>query len=97
MYPFKLHSNDFHVICPKNKPFYTEILEAGKAVAEPPKLISTKSILVISAAMNLQVQVSQHKLAYPLHMQISPDDYSLSGLNGQRRLRWKLVAFWPLK
>jgi hypothetical protein len=28
MYPFKLHSNDFPVICPKNKPFYAETLKA---------------------------------------------------------------------
>ena len=42
MYPFKLHSNDFPVICPKNKPFLAETLKAGTAVAEPPKMISTK-------------------------------------------------------
>jgi len=30
MYPFKLHSNDFPVICPKNKPFLAETLKAGK-------------------------------------------------------------------
>jgi hypothetical protein len=30
MYPFKLHSNDFLVICPKNKPFFAETLKAGK-------------------------------------------------------------------
>jgi hypothetical protein len=34
--PFKLHSNDVHVICPKNKPFFAETLKAEKAVAEPP-------------------------------------------------------------
>ena len=26
--PFNLHSNDFPVICPKNKPFYAETLKA---------------------------------------------------------------------
>jgi hypothetical protein len=38
MYPFELHSNDFLVICPKNKPFFAETLKAGKAVAEPIKI-----------------------------------------------------------
>jgi hypothetical protein len=28
MYPFKLHSNDFPVICHKNKPFFAETLKA---------------------------------------------------------------------
>jgi len=37
MYPFKLHSNGVLAICPKNKPFLAETLNAGKAVAEPPK------------------------------------------------------------
>jgi len=36
--PFKIHSNDVLVICPKNKPFFAETLKAGKAVAEPPKM-----------------------------------------------------------
>jgi hypothetical protein len=42
MYPFKLHSNDFPVIFPKNKPFYAETLKAGKAAAGPPKRLSAK-------------------------------------------------------
>jgi hypothetical protein len=28
MYPFKLHSNGFLAICPKNKPFLAETLKA---------------------------------------------------------------------
>jgi hypothetical protein len=39
MYPSKLLSNDVLVICPKNKPFFSETLKAGKAVAEPPNKI----------------------------------------------------------
>jgi hypothetical protein len=27
MYPFKLHPNDFLIICPKNNPFFAEILK----------------------------------------------------------------------
>jgi hypothetical protein len=46
MYPFKLHSNDFLVICPKNKPFFVETLKAGKAVAEPPKIKIGKADLL---------------------------------------------------
>jgi len=42
MFPFKLHSNDVHVICPKNKPFFAETLKAETAVAEPPKAVSAK-------------------------------------------------------
>jgi hypothetical protein len=30
MYPFKLHSNGVLAICPKNKPFLAETLNAGK-------------------------------------------------------------------
>jgi hypothetical protein len=30
MCPFKLHSNDFLIICPENKPFYVETLKAEK-------------------------------------------------------------------
>jgi hypothetical protein len=37
MCPFKLHSNDFLVICPKKTPFYAETLKAEKAAAVPPK------------------------------------------------------------
>jgi hypothetical protein len=32
------HSNDFPVICPKNKPFLAETLKAEKAVAEPSEI-----------------------------------------------------------
>jgi hypothetical protein len=45
MYPFKLHSNDILVICPKNKPFFAETLKAEKTVAEPPKRLSAKPIV----------------------------------------------------
>jgi hypothetical protein len=48
MYPFKLHSNGVLAICPKNKPFFAETLKAGKAVAEPPKLMLTRSIISLS-------------------------------------------------
>ena len=48
MCPSNFHSNDFHVICPKNKPFFAETLKAGKAVAEPPKRLSAKPIILPS-------------------------------------------------
>jgi hypothetical protein len=48
MYPFKLHSNDFPVIFPKNKPFFAETLKAEKAVAEPPKHLSAQPIALPS-------------------------------------------------
>jgi hypothetical protein len=44
MCPFNLHSNDFPVICPKNKPFLAETLKAETAVAEPPKRVSAMPI-----------------------------------------------------
>jgi hypothetical protein len=49
MYPFKLHSNVVLAICPKNKPFLAETLQAENAVAEPPKRLSAKpTILPVS-------------------------------------------------
>jgi hypothetical protein len=39
----------------RSLPKFLTAKKARKAVAEPPKLISTKSILVISAALTLQV------------------------------------------
>jgi hypothetical protein len=53
MYPFKLHSNDVHVIYPKNKPFFAETLKAGKAVAVPPKRVSAKPIFFLSYALGI--------------------------------------------
>jgi hypothetical protein len=44
MCPFNLHSNNFPVICPKNKPFLAETLKAETAVAEPPKRVSAMPI-----------------------------------------------------
>ena len=49
------------VICPKNKPFFAETLKAGKAVAEPPKWLSTKSMLFfLSFALPLAFMFAEH-------------------------------------
>jgi hypothetical protein len=36
-----------HAICPKNKPFLAETLNAENAVAEPPKRVSAKPISLV--------------------------------------------------
>ena len=47
MYPFNLHSNGVHAICPNNKPFLAETLNAENAVAEPPKRVSAMPIYLV--------------------------------------------------
>jgi hypothetical protein len=53
MFPFKLHSNDIHVICPKNKPFFAETLKAEKQWRSHQSGIGEADVFSLSFALLL--------------------------------------------
>jgi hypothetical protein len=53
MYPFTLHSNNGHVIWPKNKPFLAETLNARKSSVGGTKDDSIAQAIMITAVLIL--------------------------------------------